>query len=89
MRFLGRHATLDEELGGRQNLELAFAAPESMPDWLGTVVPWNPMSQTATAVRDLFGSPGGEPGHVWAAVTWPLALLAVFFPLAVYGGSRG
>ena len=36
-----------------------------------------------TAVRDLFGNPGGEPGHVWAAVAWPLALLAVFFPLAV------
>ncbi|MBW8737284.1 MAG: hypothetical protein JF621_09205 [Streptomyces turgidiscabies] len=27
--------------------------------------------------------PGGEPGHLWAAVAWPLALLAVFFPLAV------
>jgi ABC-2 type transport system permease protein len=64
-------------------LSNAFAAPESMPDWLGTAVQWNPMSQTATAVRDLFGSPGGEPGHVWAAVLWPLALLAVFFPLAV------
>lgn len=41
------------------------------------------MSHTATAVRDLFGSPGGEPGHLWTAVLWPLALLAVFFPLAV------
>ncbi|MEV1082105.1 ABC transporter permease [Streptomyces sp. NPDC050211] len=64
-------------------LSNAFATPDSMPDWLGTVVEWNPMSQTATAVRDLFGSPGGEPGHVWAAVVWPLLLLAVFFPLAV------
>jgi ABC-2 type transport system permease protein len=41
------------------------------------------MSQTATAVRDLFGGPGGEPGHLWAAAIWPLGLLAVFFPLAV------
>jgi ABC-2 type transport system permease protein len=59
-----------------------------MPDWLGTVVQWNPLSQTATAVRDLFGSPGGEPGHVGAAIVWPLALLAVFFPLAVRRFSR-
>ena len=64
-------------------LSNAFATPESMPDWLGAAVQWNPMSQTATAVRDLFGNPGGEPGHLWAAVAWPLALLAVFFPLAV------
>lgn len=64
-------------------LSNAFATPDSMPGWLGTVVEWNPMSQTATAVRDLFGGPGGEAGHVWAAVAWPLALLAVFFPLAV------
>lgn len=64
-------------------LSNAFATPDSMPGWLGTVVEWNPMSQTATAVRDLFGSPGGEPGHIWAAVVWPLVLLAVFFPLAV------
>jgi ABC-2 type transport system permease protein len=53
-----------------------------MPGWLGTVVEWNPMSRTATAVRDLFG-PAGETGGVWPAVVWPLVLLAVFFPLAV------
>lgn len=64
-------------------LSNAFASPGSMPGWLGTVVEWNPMSATATAVRDLFGNPGGEPGHVMAAVVWPLVLLAVFFPLAV------
>ncbi len=69
-------------------LSNAFATPEAMPGWLGTVVQWNPMSQTATAVRDLFGGPGGEPGHVWAAVAWPLALLAVFFPLAVRRFAR-
>jgi ABC-2 type transport system permease protein len=64
-------------------LSNAFATPDSMPGWLGTAVEWNPMSQTATAVRDLFGGPGGEPGHLWAAAIWPLGLLAVFFPLAV------
>lgn len=69
-------------------LSNAFAVPDSMPGWLGTVVAWNPMSQTATAVRDLFGGPGGEPGHIGAAVLWPLALLAVFFPLAVRRFAR-
>lgn len=64
-------------------LSNAFADPDEMPDWLGPVVEWNPMSHTATAVRDLLGSPGGEPGHIWPAIVWPLALLAVFFPLAV------
>ncbi len=64
-------------------LSNAIATPESMPGWLGTAVEWNPLSQTATAVRDLFGVPGAEAGHIWTAVAWPLALLAVFFPLAV------
>ncbi|WP_405733685.1 ABC transporter permease [Streptomyces sp. NBC_00028] len=62
-------------------LSNALATPASMPDWLGTVVEWNPMSRTATAVRDLFGGLGTD--QVWPAVAWPLALLAVFFPLAV------
>ncbi|MFD8307950.1 ABC transporter permease [Streptomyces sp. NPDC059690] len=69
-------------------LSNALATPESMPGWLGTVVEFNPMSQTATAVRDLLGGPGGEPGHVWAAVVWPSALLAVFFPAAVRRFTR-
>ncbi|MGR3936143.1 ABC transporter permease [Streptomyces sp. BRA346] len=70
-------------------LSNVFAAPGSMPDWIGSIAAWNPMSATATAVRDLFGSPGGH-GASWAeehagllAVCWPLALLVVFFPLAV------
>jgi ABC-2 type transport system permease protein len=69
-------------------LSNALAAPASMPDWLGTAVEWNPMSRTATAVRDLLGGQGGDPGHVWAAVGWSLALLAVFFPLAVRRFAR-
>ncbi|MGW7527552.1 ABC transporter permease [Streptomyces sp. NPDC054783] len=69
-------------------LSNAIAARDSMPQWLGTAVQWNPLSQTATAVRDLLGSPGGEPGHIWPAVLWPLALLAVFFPLAVRRFAR-
>ncbi|MER5942865.1 ABC transporter permease [Streptomyces sp. NPDC001928] len=62
-------------------LSNALALPESMPGWLGTVVEWNPMSHTATAVRDLFGGTGTE--HLGTAILWPLLLLAVFFPLAV------
>ncbi|WP_203186978.1 ABC transporter permease [Streptomyces pratensis] len=75
-------------------LSNVFAPPESMPGWLGAVVEWNPMSATATAVRGLFGNPGGPSGS-WAAehagllaVLWPLALLAVFFPLAVRRFAR-
>ncbi|MEV6053362.1 ABC transporter permease [Streptomyces sp. NPDC052107] len=69
-------------------LSNAIAARDSMPRWLGTAVQWNPVSQTAAAVRDLVGGPGGEPGHVRPAVLWPLALLAVFFPLAVRKFAR-
>lgn len=69
-------------------LSNAFAAPDSMPAWLGALVEWNPMSHTATAVRDLFGAPGGAAGHAWPAALWPLALLAVFFPLAVRRFAR-
>ncbi|WP_228919787.1 ABC transporter permease [Streptomyces sp. DH20] len=69
-------------------LSTVFATPESMPGWLAMVVQWNPISHTAAAVRDLFGAPGAESGHVGAAVLWPLALLAVFFPLAVRRFAR-
>ncbi|MFJ9680236.1 ABC transporter permease [Streptomyces sp. NPDC101194] len=75
-------------------LSNVFAAPDSMPGWLGAAVEWNPMSATATAVRGLFGNPGGA-GGTWAsdhaellAVVWPLVLLAVFFPLAVRRFAR-
>ncbi|MFB8141651.1 ABC transporter permease [Streptomyces parvus] len=70
-------------------LSNVFATPASMPGWLGAVVEWNPMSATATAVRELFGNPGGATGS-WAAehagllaVLWPVVIIAVFFPLAV------
>lgn len=70
-------------------LSNAFATPDSMPGWLGAVVEWNPLSATATAVRDLFGNPAAA-GNSWPAehagllaVVWPVVLVAVFFPLAV------
>ncbi|MFD4429853.1 ABC transporter permease [Nocardia sp. NPDC058497] len=70
-------------------LSNAIASPESMPSWLGAVVEWNPMSATATAVRGLFGNPVAAGDSLAAAnaellaVLWPVALVAVFFPLAV------
>ena len=63
-------------------LSSAFASPETMPGWLGTIAEWNPLSATADATRLLFGNPGGE-GPIWPAIVWPLVLLAVFAPLAI------
>ncbi len=70
-------------------LSNAFAAPATMPGWLGGVAAWNPLSATAAATRELFGNPGWG-GEAWIAenalamaVVWPLVLLAVFFPLSV------
>ncbi|MFF0744852.1 ABC transporter permease [Streptomyces sp. NPDC004111] len=75
-------------------LSNAFALPETMPAWLGAVVQWNPLSATATAVRDLFGNQTGTATS-WAAehaamlaVVWPAVLIAVFFPLAVRRFAR-
>nr|WP_296074252.1 ABC transporter permease [uncultured Actinoplanes sp.] len=63
-------------------LSSIFTAPETMPGWLGAIARWNPLSATADATRDLFGNPGAGV-ELWPAVVWPLALLAVFVPLAV------
>ena len=65
-----------------------FVAPETMPDWLGTVAQLNPVSATAAAARELFGNPTGITDGVLAdhavaaALVWPAVLTAVFLPLA-------
>lgn len=65
-----------------------FVAPETMPDWLGTLAQWNPVSATAAAARELFGNPTGITDGVLAdhavllACAWPAVLTAVFLPLA-------
>jgi ABC transporter DrrB family efflux protein len=66
-----------------------FVAPDLMPGWLGAISAWNPLSATVAASRELFGNPG-LGGDSWPAqhplllaVAWPLALIAVFAPLAV------
>ncbi len=83
---------------GRQHLRAAvpltmisaiFVSPAQMPDWLGTIAEWNPLSATVGAARQLFGN--GDPvGDSWVAqhpivmaVVWPLVLIAIFAPLAV------
>lgn len=67
----------------------AFVAPSLMPDWLGAVARWNPVSSTVTASRELFGNPAAV-GGTWVeqhallmALVWPVAITAVFLPLAV------
>ena len=72
----------------------AFASPESMPGWLGTVVEWNPLSATAGAARQLFGNPGWG-GESWIAqhsllmaVVWPIVLTLVFLPLSIRAYGR-
>jgi ABC-2 type transport system permease protein len=66
----------------------AFVDPGTMPGWLGAVAEWNPLSATVAATRELFGNPGWG-GDSWAAqhpvllaVLWPVALIAIFGPLA-------
>jgi ABC-2 type transport system permease protein len=66
-----------------------FVSPEQMPNWLGTIAAWNPLSSTVAATRELFGN-GDPAGTSWIAqhavlmaIVWPLVLIAIFAPLAV------
>lgn len=71
-----------------------FVAPETMPGWLAAIAQANPISATATAVRDLFGNPTGitsgwlAEAAIPLAIAWPAALLAVFVPLAARAFRR-
>jgi ABC-2 type transport system permease protein len=69
-------------------LSSAFVSPGTMPAGLGAIATWNPLSATATAVRDLFGNPSWA-AHSWAAqhsvllaAVWPAVLTLAFLPLA-------
>lgn len=66
-----------------------FVSPDTMPDWLGVIAEWNPLSASAGAGRELFGNPGWA-GDSWVAdhlilmaSGWPLVLIAIFAPLSV------
>jgi ABC-2 type transport system permease protein len=75
-------------------LSSAFIAPELMPDWLGTVAEWNPLSSTITATRDLFGNPGAEASGwigdhaLLMAVLWPVLITVLTLPLAIRAFQR-
>lgn len=70
-------------------LSTAFAAPSTMPGWLGAIARWNPLSATVTAARRLFADPGWADGswpahHALAlAIAWPALITAIFLPLSV------
>lgn len=66
----------------------AFVSPDTMPAWLGAIAGWNPLSATATAIRELFGNPTWA-NHTWPAdhatalaALWPTVLTLIFLPLA-------
>jgi ABC-2 type transport system permease protein len=70
-----------------------FTPPEMMPGRLGAIAAWNPVSSTATAIRELFHSPGGAEvlgsgyridGHAMAgALIWPALTIVISVPLSV------
>ncbi|HLT61546.1 MAG TPA: ABC transporter permease [Microlunatus sp.] len=71
-----------------------FVAPETMPGWLAAIANWNPLSATAAATRQLFGTPTGISGGPLAenalimAVVWPLVITVVFLPLSAHAYRR-
>jgi ABC-type multidrug transport system permease subunit len=71
-----------------------FAPVSTMPAWLGAIALWNPLSSTVTAARQLFGDPTGASSSwitshaITMSVTWPLLLIAVFFPLSLHRYRR-
>ena len=73
-------------------ISTVFTPAHMMPDWLGAAAAWNPVSSTATAIRELFHTEGvgmAEPSY-WidgqalaGAIIWPAIIMAIFVPLAV------
>ena len=68
----------------------ALVPTRGMPDWLRTVVDWNPLSAVTAACRELWGNPNPSAlssawsmqHPVWTALAWSIAILAVCLPLA-------
>lgn len=70
-------------------LSSVFTPPSLMPEWLGLIAMWNPVSSTANAIRELFGNPV-PTGDSWIethamlmSVAWPVIITVIFLPLAV------
>lgn len=94
--FVGLKASSPESLGPINMLvwpilffSSVFIDTATMPRWLGTIADANPLSATATTVRELLGAPVTGGGTWFAdqapvlAVAWPGLLIATFLPLAV------
>ncbi len=65
----------------------AFVPVESMPSWLQVVAENNPFTNMVNAARALFvDTPAGN--HIWLAVLWSLAIIAVFAPLSAWRYRR-
>ncbi|MEJ7840030.1 MAG: ABC transporter permease, partial [Thermomicrobiales bacterium] len=70
-------------------LSSAFVSPQNMPRALEIFANWNPLSSTASAVRELCGNPGVAGGSwitdnaMLMAIAWPVALIAVFMPFSI------
>lgn len=69
-------------------LSSALVSPDTMPAGLGAIATWNPLTATATAIRDVLGNPTWAT-HTWAAnhagllaTAWPAVLTLTFVPLA-------
>jgi ABC-2 type transport system permease protein len=59
-----------------------FAQPKTMPDWLQTVVSYNPITHLVSAIRDLMS--GTMPaGHIAWLLVGCAALVAVFAPMTM------
>lgn len=94
--FIGLNAKGPEAVASVQILEWpvgflsnVFVDPSTMPSWLGAIAQWNPLSATASAIRELFLNPGWRGGS-WVsenslliAIVWSVLLIVIFLPLSV------
>lgn len=71
-------------------LSSVFMSTATMPTWLGAIADANPISGTATTLRELLGSPVSDHRGTWfaehaelLAIAWPVVLIVVFLPMAI------
>lgn len=69
-------------------LSTVFIDPVTMPSWLAAIAAWNPISATATAVRELFTSatvtagPWPTEHALLLAIVVPAVITAILAPMA-------
>lgn len=75
-------------------LSTVFVDPTTMPGWLGAVAEWNPLSATASAVRELLSGEAtvgvtlASESSLMLATAWPLVLTVLFIPLSIRAYRR-